>query len=64
MEMEIIIKIAAVGLIVAVLHQILCKIGREEYAMLLVLAGIVVIIMMLLPQLAGLLDAVQGVFPT
>ncbi len=64
MELDLVLKIAAVGLIVAVLHQILSKIGREEYAMLMVLAGIVVIIMMLLPQLSGLLEAVQGVFPS
>ncbi|MDR2525339.1 MAG: stage III sporulation protein AC [Oscillospiraceae bacterium] len=63
MELDIILKIAAVGLIVAVLHQILCKIGREEYGMLMVLAGIVVIAMMLLPQLTGLLQTVQAIFP-
>ncbi|MCL2106442.1 MAG: stage III sporulation protein AC [Oscillospiraceae bacterium] len=61
--MDLIFKIAAVGLIVAVLHQILTKIGREEYAMLTVLAGIVVIIMMLLPQLSSLLETIQGIVP-
>lgn len=64
MELDLILKIAAVGLIVAVLHQILTKIGREDYAMLMVLAGIVVIIVMLLPQMLGLLETVKSVFPS
>ena len=63
MELDIILKIAAVGLIVAVLHQILTKIGREDYAMLMVLAGVVVIIVMLLPHMLSLLETVQSVFP-
>ncbi|MDR1464778.1 MAG: stage III sporulation protein AC [Oscillospiraceae bacterium] len=62
MGFDIVLKIAGVGLIVAVLHQILSKVGREEYAMLTVLAGVVIIIMMLLPQLTALLDSVQGLF--
>ena len=61
--MELIIKIAMVGLIVAVLHQILSKIGREEYAMLIALAGVVVIIMMLLPELSKLMETVRGIMP-
>ncbi|MDR2647310.1 MAG: stage III sporulation protein AC [Oscillospiraceae bacterium] len=63
MEFDLVLKIAAVGLIVAVLHQILCKIGRDEYAMLMVLAGILVILMMLLPRLLELLETVQGIIP-
>ncbi|MDR2753729.1 MAG: stage III sporulation protein AC [Oscillospiraceae bacterium] len=63
MDMTIILKIAAVGLIVAVLQQILAKLGRDEYGMLLVLTGIVVILMMLVPQLLNLLETVQGALP-
>ena len=63
MDMTFILKIAAVGLIVAILQQILAKMGRDEYGMLVVLAGIVVILLMLIPQLLRLLETVQGAIP-
>jgi len=63
MDITFILKIAAVGLIVAILQQILAKMGRDDYAMLVVLAGIVVILLMLVPQLLSLLETVQGVIP-
>ena len=63
MDMAFILRIAAVGLIVAILQQILAKLGRDEYGMLVVLAGIVVILMMLVPQLLSLLETVQGAIP-
>lgn len=62
MEIELIFKIAAIGIIVAVLNQILSKSGRDEYAMLTVLTGIVVIAVMLVPQLDTLYDIMQTVF--
>ena len=49
MEVDFIFKIAAIGIIVAVLYQVLSRSGREEYATLTVIAGIAVIVMMLLP---------------
>jgi len=63
MDFTLILKIAAVGLIVAILQQILSKLGRDEYGMLVVLAGIIVILVMLVPQLTGLLQTVQSVMP-
>ena len=63
MDFTLILKIAAVGLIVAILQQILSKLGRDEYGMLVVLAGIVVILLMLIPQLVTLLETVQSVMP-
>ena len=63
MDFTLILKIAAVGLIVAILQQILSKLGRDEYGMLVVLAGIVVILLMLVPQLVSLLETVQSVMP-
>ena len=62
MEIELIFKIAAIGIIVAVLNQILSKSGRDEYAMLTVLTGIVVIAVMLVPQLDTLYDIIQNFF--
>ena len=59
MEAGIVIKIAMVGIIVAVLSQVLSRAGRDDYALITVLAGIAVLIM-LLPYLSQLLDAVSG----
>lgn len=62
MDITFLFKIAGIGLIVAVLHQLLSKAGREEYATLTVLTGIVVIIAMLIPQLASLFDEIKSIF--
>lgn len=62
MEIDFIIKIAGVGLIVAILNQVLSRSGREEYAMLTVLAGIIAVIMMIIPQASALLDTVRSTF--
>lgn len=62
MEITFIFKIAAIGIIVAVLQQVLSKSGRDEYAMLTVLAGILVVTVMLLPHLSSLYDMMQSVF--
>ena len=50
MELTLIFKIAAIGIIVAVLNQVLSKSGRDEYAMLTVLTGIIAVAAMILPQ--------------
>jgi len=63
MDFTFILRIAAVGLIVAILQQILSKLGRDEYGMLVVLAGIIVILLMLIPQITSLLQSVQSVLP-
>ncbi len=60
--MELVIKIAAVGIIVAVLHEILIRSGRDEYAMLTVLAGILAVTAMLIPQLKEMYDSLGSVF--
>ena len=60
--MELVIKIALIGIVVAVLNQILSRSGRDEYAMLTVLAGIVAVVLMLLPGLNELYSSVSSVF--
>ena len=60
--MELVIKIAAVGIIVAVLHEILSRSGRDEYAMLTVLAGIIAVAAMMIPQLRELYDSAGSAF--
>ena len=62
MEIDLIFKIAAVGIIVAVLHQLLLRAGREEQALMVTIAGIVVVMMMLIGQISELFDAVKSVF--
>ncbi len=62
MDISFLFKIAAIGLIVAVLNQMLSKAGREEYATLTVLTGIIVIIAMLIPQLSSLFSDIKQIF--
>ena len=59
--MELVIKIAAIGIIVAVLQQILTRSGRDEYAMLVVLAGLLDVVAMLIPELKDLYSSATSV---
>ncbi len=61
MDFTVVIKIAAVGIIVAILNSILARAGRDDYALITILAGIVVVLMMLVPQFSNLLDTVNGI---
>ncbi len=61
MDFTVVIKIAAVGIIVAILNSILVRSGRDDYALITILAGIVAVLMMLIPQFATLLDTVQSI---
>ena len=60
--MELVIKIARTGIIVAVLGQILSRSGRDEYAMLTVLAGIIAVVLMIMPELKDLYSTLGSVF--
>ena len=62
MDIDVIFKVAAVGLIVAVLNQVLSRSGKEEYTMITTLAGIVVVLMMVLPYITELFRTVKSVF--
>lgn len=62
MEVDFIFKIATIGIIVAVLYQVLSRSGREEYATLTVIAGIAVIVMMLLPGIGELRSIIESTF--
>lgn len=61
MDLSVVIKIAAVGIVVAVLNAILVRSGRDDYALITILAGIVAVLMMLLPQFADLLSTVKNI---
>ena len=62
MEVDLIFKIAAVGIIVAVLNQILVRSGREEQAMMTTLAGLIVVLMMIISQISVLFDTIKDLF--
>lgn len=62
MEVEFIFKIAAIGIIVAVLNTLLVRSGREEQAMLTTLAGVIVVLMMIIPQIGELFSSVKSLF--
>lgn len=62
MEVDIIFKIAGVGVIVAVLNQVLVRTGREEQATLTTLAGLVVVLLFLITEIGNLFDTVKSVF--
>jgi len=62
MDVDLIFRIAAVGIIVAVLHQVLVRSGREEQAMLTTLAGLIVVLMMLVRQISELFTTIKSVF--
>ena len=62
MEVDLILKVAGVGMIVAVVCQILGKAGREEQATLVSIAGIVVVLLLLVDKIAELIRALSEVF--
>jgi stage III sporulation protein AC len=62
MDVDLIFKIAAIGIIVAVLNQLLIRSGREEQGMLITLAGLVVVLSMVVVQISDLFATVKSVF--
>ena len=62
MSVDMVFKIAAIGIIVAVLNQVLIRAGREEQAMMTALAGLIVLLLMMIQEISGLFDAVKTTF--
>ena len=62
MDIGLIIKVAGVGILVSVATQILSKSGRDEQSMLVTLAGIVVVLLLLVEEIAELFDLICTVF--
>ena len=62
MEIDLIFKIAAIGIIVAVLNQLLIRSGREDQAMMTTLAGIVVVLSILVKQISVLFVTIKSLF--
>ena len=62
MDVDLIFKLAAVGILVAVLNQLLIRSGREEQAMMTTLAGLVVVMMILVQEISGLFQMIKTLF--
>ena len=62
MEVDLIFRIAASGILVAVLNQVVIRAGRDEQAMMTTLAGLVVVLMMVVQEIADLFDLVKNLF--
>lgn len=62
MGVDLIFKIAAIGILVAVLNQLLIRSGREEQAMMTTLAGLIVVLLMVVKEIAKLFDTVKTLF--
>ena len=62
MDIDLIFKIAAVGIIVSILNQVLVRSGREEQATMTTLAGLVVVLLIVVQKIAPLFDLVKSLF--
>ena len=62
MDVDLIVKISAIGIIVAVLNQVLIRSGREEQAMMTTLAGLIVVLMMIINEINTLFETVKTIF--
>ena len=62
MNIDFVFKIAAIGIIVAVLNQLLIRSGREEQAMMTTLAGLIVVLMLIISQISVLFETIKNLF--
>ncbi|MCC8097716.1 MAG: stage III sporulation protein AC [Eubacterium sp.] len=62
MDIQIVFRIAATGILVAVLNQVLIRAGREEQAMMTTLAGLVVVLFWLIQYISDLFSAMETIF--
>ena len=62
MDIELVFKIAAIGIIVAVLNQLLIRSGREDQAMMTTLAGLVVVLSILVKRISALFATIRSLF--
>lgn len=62
MSIDLLFKIAAIGILVAVLYQVLVRAGREDQAMMTTLAGLVIVLTMVIKEISTLFDSVRVLF--
>lgn len=62
MEIDLLFKIAAIGIIVAVLNQVLVRAGREDQAMMTALVGLIIVLTMVIQEISTLFSTVKSIF--
>lgn len=62
MDVDLIFKIAAVGIMVAVLNLLLSRAGRDEQALMTTIAGLVVVLVVIVREISGLFDLIKSLF--
>lgn len=62
MEMDLIFKIAGIGIIVAILYRLLVQAGREEQALMLTIGGLIVVMLMVISEIKNLFDIIKTMF--
>lgn len=62
MEVDLIFKIAAIGILVAVLNMLLTRAGRDEQALLTTIAGLIVVLLIIVREISGLFDLIKSLF--
>ena len=62
MDVNLLFKIAAIGILVAVLYQVLVRAGREDQAMMTTLAGLIIVLTMVIKEISTLFDTVRTIF--
>jgi len=62
MDINLLFKIAAIGILVAVLYQVLVRSGREDQAMMTTLAGLIIVLTMVIKEISTLFDTVRTIF--
>lgn len=62
MEISLLFKVVGVGMIVAIAHQILCKAGRDEQSTMVSIAGMVIVLLLLMDDIADLFTTIRNLF--
>lgn len=62
MDINLLFKIAAIGILVAVLYQVLVRAGREDQAMMTTLAGLIIVLTMVIKEISALFNTVRTIF--
>ena len=62
MDLNLLFKIAAIGILVAVLHQVLVRAGREDQAMMTTLAGLIIVLTLVIKEISTLSSTVRTIF--
>ena len=62
MDISLLLKIVGVGLLVSVAHQVLAKSGRDEQAMMVTIAGVIIVLIMIVAEFADLINVIRSTF--